>query len=267
MNIVQISIGKNSVPLTGYLHSYNNNNKSRNLRPSIVLCPGGAYSFVSDVEKDPVALYFFGKGMNVFILEYSVGNSASNLTPLMELSESLTKIRDHSSDFRCNPTQIAVMGFSAGGHLAASLALLYSNPKFQKQSGIFDAYNSPDALILGYPVISTGEFGHKDSIQNVTGGSSDLIELLSLEKRVTENCPPVFLWTTQTDEIVQVQNSLLLLNALVENKISVEFHLFPYGNHGLSMCSTECNKKNDSVAQWKNLCIKWLSDLFEFQLV
>jgi acetyl esterase/lipase len=267
MNIVQLSIGKNSVPLTGYLHSYNNNNANRNLRPAILLCPGGAYSFVSEIERDPVALYFFGKGLNVFILDYSVGNSASDLTPLLELSESITKIRDHSSDFRCNPTKIAVMGFSAGGHLAASLALLYSNPKFQKQSGIVDDYNSPDALILGYPVITTGKYGHQDSSQNVTGGNPDLIEFLSLENRVTTKCPPVFLWTTQTDESVPVQNSLLLLNTLVENKVSVEFHLFPYGEHGLSMCNDECNKDNDCAAQWKKLCIKWLSDLFKFQLV
>jgi acetyl esterase/lipase len=267
MNIVQLSIGKNSVPLTGYLHSYNKNNENRNLRPSILLCPGGAYSFVSEIEKDPVALYFFGKGMNVFILEYSVGNLASDLTPLMELSESITKIRDHSVDFRCNPTKVAVMGFSAGGHLAASLALLYSNSKFQKLSTIVDGYNSPDALILGYPVITTGKMGHQESSKNVTGGNPDLIELLSLENRVTTKCPPVFLWTTQTDETVPAQNSLLLLNALVENNVSVEFHMFPYGEHGLSMCNSECNKVNESASQWKNLCIKWLSDLFQFQLV
>lgn len=267
MKIVQLSIGKNSVPLTGYLHSYNNNNTNRNLRPSILLCPGGAYSFVSEIEKDPVALYFFGKGINVFVLDYSVGVLASNLTPLLELSESITKIRDHCVDFRCNPTKIAVMGFSAGGHLAASLALLYSNSEFQKYSGIVDGFNSPDALILGYPVVTTGKFGHKESSKNVTGGSSDLIELLSLEKRVTTKCPPVFLWTTQTDETVPVQNSILLLNALVESKVSVEFHMFPYGEHGLSMCNSECNKENDSAAQWKKLCIKWLSALFQFQLV
>lgn len=267
MNIVQLSIGENSVPLTGYLHSYNNENISRNLRPSIVLCPGGAYSFISEVEKDPVAFYYFSKGLNVFILEYSVGTNASDLTPLLELSESLTKIRDHSSDFRCNPTKIAVMGFSAGGHLAASLALLSSNSEFQKLSGIFDDYNSPDALILGYPVITMGKYTHEESLNNVTAGKQDLINLLSLENKVTENCPPVFLWTTQNDNTVPVENSLLLLNALVENKISVEFHMFPNGNHGLSMCCDECNTANNSVAQWKLLSIKWLNDLFSFQLV
>jgi acetyl esterase/lipase len=267
MNIVQLTVGNNSASLTGYLHTKNIYNDKRNIRPSIVLCPGGAYSFVSDVEKDPVALYYFAKGMNVFTLDYSVGELASDLTPLLELSEALTKIRDHSIDFRCDPTKIAVMGFSAGGHLAASLGLLYSNSKFQEKSGIFDDYNSPDALILSYPVISTGEFAHQTSVHNVTGDKPELVELLSLENRVTSKCPPVFLWTTQSDETVPVQNSISLLNSLIESKVSVEFHLFPNGEHGLSMCTDECNKSNESVAQWKELSIKWLSDLFNFQLV
>jgi acetyl esterase/lipase len=265
MNVIQLSVGKNSVPLTGYLHSYNSLNTQRNFRPSIVLCPGGAYRFTAEVEKDPVASYFFGIGFNVFTLEYSCEENAKDLNPLLELSESLVKIRDHAIDFRCDPTKVAVMGFSAGGHLAASLAILYSNSQFQAASGIRDGYNSPDALILGYPVITTGEFKHKESIDNVTGGRKDLIKLLSLEKQVKEDCPPVFLWTTQTDEAVSVQNSLLLVNALVEKNISVEFHLFPEGKHGLSMCNKECDRNNESVSQWKRLCVNWLEKLFDFQ--
>lgn len=266
MNIVQISVGKNSATVTGYLHPVNTFDDKKNIRPSIVLCPGGAYLFVSDIEKDPVALYYFSKGLNVFTLDYSTGPLASDFNPILELSETFKKIRDHALDFRCDPTKIALMGFSAGGHLAASLALLYSNPKFQEKSGIFDDYNSPDALILGYPVITTGEYAHKDSIDNVTGKNKELSDLFSLENQVTEKCPPVFIWTTQTDLTVPVQNSLLLVDSLIKNNISVEFHLFPYGEHGLSMCNSECNKSNPSVAQWKKLSVKWLSDLFNFEL-
>jgi acetyl esterase/lipase len=266
MNIVQIPIGYENALLTGYIHSHNTLNIQRNIRPAIVICPGGAYERVAESEKDPVATYYFGKGFNVFTLDYSVGEKASNFTPLLELSEAFVKIRDNALNFRTDPTKIAVMGFSAGGHLAASLALLYNNPEFTKVSGISDGYNSPDALILAYPVITTGKWAHEKSIENVCGNNKKLVKLFSLEDRVSKDCPPVFIWTTANDELVPVENSMLLVNSLIKHKIRVEAHLFPSGKHGLSVCNEECNMKNKSVAQWKDLSVNWLSNVFEYQI-
>lgn len=266
MNIIHISIGSKNAIMSGYIHSYNSMNIQRNIRPAIVICPGGAYEKIAEIEKDPVAIYYFSKGFNVFILEYSIRGDASAFTPLLELSEAFVKIRDNANDFRTDPTRIAVMGFSAGGHLAASLALLYNNPEFIKISKIADGYNSPDALILAYPVITTGKYSHQESIKNVSGNEKNMIKLLRLENRVTSDCPPVFIWSTQNDELVPVENSLLLVNALIAKKISVEFHLFPSGEHGLSMCNEECNKENTSVSQWKKLSLNWLSNIFEYKI-
>ncbi|MBK5199916.1 MAG: alpha/beta hydrolase [Spirochaetaceae bacterium] len=266
MNIIHVSIGNKNAIMTGYIHSYTSFNIQRNTRPAIVICPGGAYEFVSEIEKDPVAIYYFSKGFNVFILDYSVRENASNFTPLLELSEAFVKIRDNAKDFRTDPTRIAVMGFSAGGHLAASLALLYNNPEFIKVSKVTDGYNSPNALILAYPVITTGEYSHQKSIENVTASENNMIKLLSLENRVTSDCPPVFIWATQDDESVPIENSLLLVSSLIIKKISVEFHLFPSGEHGLSMCDADCNKENTSVAQWKKLSINWLSNIFKYTI-
>ena len=264
MRIIQLSVGPNSVPLTGYIHDYDEENMLKNIRSGMVICPGGGYEIVSDREKDPVALYFFEKGFNTFILDYSINEEAGNLNPLLELSDALVQIRNRAAVFYVNPAEIAVIGFSAGAHLAASLSTLYNHLTIQEATKIKNGMNSPDATILCYPVISMKEYAHKSSKERVTNNNRELIELLSLENHVNKNTSPTFVWHTQDDKTVDVQNSMLYVNALVKNQVPCEFHLFTNGEHGLSMCTSNCYKRDDYCGQWKELSVNWLHRYLSF---
>ncbi|MGD1822861.1 MAG: alpha/beta hydrolase [Pleomorphochaeta sp.] len=264
MKIIQLSVGPNRVPLTGYIHDYDENNLLNNIRSAMVVVAGGGYEKVSPREKDPVALYYFAKGMNTFILEYSINEEAGDLNPLLELSDALVQIRNRAEVFYVNPTEIAVIGFSAGAHLAASLSTLYNHPKIKELTNIDNGLNSPDATILCYPVITMKEFAHEGSKMRVTKNNNELIELLSLENQVTKDVPPTFIWHTQDDEAVNINNSLLYVNALIQNNVECEYHMFPNGEHGLSMCTTECYKLDDHCGQWKELSLNWLHKYISF---
>lgn len=264
MKIVQLSVGPNRVALTGYIHDYNDDSLLKNIRSAMVVVAGGGYEKVSNREKDPVALYYFEKGFNTFILEYSINEDAKDLNPLLELSDALVQIRNKASVFYVNPTEIAVIGFSAGAHLVASLSTLYNHPEIKKITNIDNGYNSPDATILCYPVISMKKYAHKGSKEIITQNNENLIDLLSLEEHVTKDIPPTFIWHTQDDETVDINNSLMYVNALVNNDVPCEFHMFPNGEHGLSMCTTDCYKLDDYCGQWKKLSLNWLHKYLSF---
>jgi acetyl esterase/lipase len=266
MKIIQTAVGKNQVPLTGYLQNFTQDGGIRNIRPSVVICPGGAYRFLSERERDPVALYFLSLGYNVFILDYSVKEEASNLNPLIEASDAIIKIREHAVPWMCDPYHIAIMGFSAGGHVAASLAILHDHPRLKAVFDTKNGLNRPDAAILCYPVISTGEFGHQESADWVSGKKEEDRALFSLENQVTSTTVPTFIWHTVTDASVPVENSLLLATALQKNKVPFELHLFGEGDHGLSMCTHEVGTPNQACHQWVALCTTWLNGQFDFTL-
>lgn len=253
--------------LIGYLHDINEQEMPNRLkRPCVVICPGGGYEFCSAREADPVAFAFFARGYNVFLLYYSLGKDAAKLRPLADLSLSVLKIRENSGEWGICPDKLAVCGFSAGGHLAASLGTLWKSPLFTggAAKGAENA-NRPDAMILGYPVITAGEFAHEGSIRWASGGNEDFKKLLSLEKQVTPETPPAFLWHTADDGCVPVENTLLFAAALQRNRIPFECHIFPHGNHGASMCNTEVNSRSPHLANWFPLCAEWLGELFSFE--
>ncbi len=148
-------------------------------------------------------------GYQVFALEYSVLDRAGEYRPLLELVETVCVIRAHGADWNIDIHKIAVMGFPAGGHLAASLGALWAG----KALGL-PADCRPDALVLGYPVITLGRYTHADTAKYVSGGSGEVREKLSVEKHVGPGMPPVFLWHTVNDVSVPVENSMLLISAL-----------------------------------------------------
>lgn len=249
--------------LVGYLHDkLEEKMPNRMKRPCVVVCPGGGYEYCSAREADPVAFSFFARGYHVFILYYSVGKAACGLRPLTDLSLSVLKIREKSEEWGIYPDKIALCGFSAGGHLAASLGTLWKNPLFAG-GGAGDA-NRPNALILGYPVISAGPFAHEGSIRLVSGGKEDIRSLCSLENQVTPETPPAFLWHTADDGSVPVENTLLFVSALQKNHVPFECHIYPHGNHGMSMCTEEVGSRDPHLATWFPLCAEWLGELFGF---
>ena len=257
MNIC--SFTAHDAPVIGYIQDDHDRLVAHKKRPAIIICAGGAYRWLSPREKDPVALCFAAMGYNTFLIEYSVMGNAGGLKPLRELAEAVRIVRRRAGEWHIEPDHIAVLGFSAGGHLAASLATLWHKTEL----GLGDDCR-PDAMVLCYPVITTGEFKHPESIDRVTGGDEKLLELLSLENQVTDHMPPTFIWHCTGDESVPVENTILLTAAMQRAGIDYECHLFAGGAHGISMCSQEVETPYPAAAEWVKLCKTWLNGQFHY---
>lgn len=224
--------------IVSYLHE-----EDSTARPALLVVPGGGYCVVSPTEAEIVALEFYQKGYNTFVLTYTTNilmRVPLKLQPLKDLSRALRFIRKEASAFHIDPKKVAVCGFSAGGHLTASSAVHYDdiaddNPIYVGLS------NRPDAVLLSYPVITSGEMAHRGSFLALLGADATEEELryMSLEHHVKPTTPPTFLWQTVTDEAVPVDNSYLFANACREQGVFHEHHVFSNGAHGLSLANDE----------------------------
>ena len=178
-------------------------------------------------------------------------------------------IRENAKEWNVDDQKIAVCGFSAGGHLAASLGVHWDKQYLKECPGISAGLNQPNALILAYPVITSGAFAHKGSFENLLGieANNPLYQEMSLEHQISDKTPPVFLWHTFDDGAVPVENSLLFAQGLRSNHIPFELHIYPHGPHGLSLANEETRAENmevyPNVATWMNLCIEWLKGQFK----
>lgn len=249
----------------GYLHDVEETMPRHQTRPCVAICPGGGYGYCSPREADPPALALFAAGYQVFILDYSVEDMAAEMRPLMELSTLVMEMRRHQADWQIDPDKIAVMGFSAGGHLAASLGTLWNHDALAREMDTASGQNRPNAMILCYPVITAGMASHGGSIGRVSGGDPDKTALFSLENQVSEQTPPAFIWHTADDPVVPIENALLLCSALRQHVIPFEAHIFEHGAHGLSMCNEEVNTPDAACAPWFSLCVAWLGRRFDFR--
>lgn len=234
-------------------------------RPLILLCPGGGYTHTSDRESEPIAMRFLAMGYHVAILRYSCA-PAVYPTALLELAQAMKLICDYAEEWKVDADKIFVQGCSAGGHLAASLGVFWQEKWLADKTGVSNEVLRPAGLVLCYPVITSGEFAHRGSFENLLRGqyTEEMLERTSLEKQVTEQTPPVFLWHTFTDGSVPVENSLLLVAALRKHGISTEFHMYPVGGHGLATCDEQTahpDRHNIQVEcqSWLALVKTWLS--------
>ena len=200
-------------------------------RPLVLVVPGGGYEHVSAREADPVALQFAAAGYHAAVLTYSVGEGARDYQPLRQLRAAIGLLRQNAERWSILPDRIAVCGFSAGGHLALSGAVLDCPGEAADRS------RKPDAVLLAYPVITAGEYAHRGSFVQLSG-SEDRAEhqRFGLEGKITPDTPPVFVWHTMEDATVPVENTLLLLAALRKNHVPCEAHLFEKGVHGRGGC-------------------------------
>ncbi len=227
--------------ITGYLH------EDDLPRPAMLVVPGGGYFVVSTTEAQIVADKFFAAGYQTFVLTYTVncGDMRNFLKlplepltnqPLMDISRAVSCIRAHAQEWHVDASHVAACGFSAGGHLVGSLAVHHQEAFLQNDP--FGCSNRPDAVILSYPVITANErYWHEGSIKSLAGFSAHTPEQFyyySLEKHVTPDTPPAFLWHTITDDAVPVENSLLFMQSCKQAHVPCELHLFPEGPHGLS---------------------------------
>lgn len=219
--------------LVSYIH------EDEKKRACMIIVPGGGYRFVSRREGEIVARKFYDKGYNTFVLTYTTDVTLTEPLkeqPMKDLARAIRKIRQGAERYRIDPDKVILCGFSAGGHLCASVGVHYED--IQDDHRVYKKFSCrPDAMILSYPVITSGMYAHKDSFKALYGEKATAKELdyMSLEKHVTENMPPCFVWHTVSDETVPVENSHLFARACKNQGVLYSFHLFSRGKHGLSL--------------------------------
>lgn len=255
------------VSLTAYVAMCDEELPYNRCRPGVLVCPGGGYAFCSSREAEPIALSLLASGYNAFVLNYSCNDYGTNSgrkypAQLLEAAESMRIIKRDAELLRTDPERIFVIGFSAGGHLAASLGILHSSEEVcsafpNEEKG----FARPKGMILSYPVITSGNLAHGGSIRNLLLDSyaeQENIEKVSLEKRVGDDCAPAFIWHTRDDSCVPVENSLLLANALAAHKIDFEMHIYPHGSHGASLGTPVVGCNNPVLSSWFADAVRWM---------
>lgn len=221
---------------------------------TVVIFAGGGYQVRAPYEEIDYALRLNEYGLNVFTVDYRVAPDRFPL-PLLDARRAVRFVRKNAGRFGIDPHKVAVMGSSAGGHLAALLST-YREPIEGEGVDGTDAYEYlPDACILCYPVITLSEsHRHKHSARNFLGDKVDeLSAKLSPDQIADEKTPRTFLWHTANDELVPVLNSLRYAVRLREFGVPYEMHIFPDGRHGLGLAES-----NPHVATWTELLRKWL---------
>lgn len=231
--------GERNVTLTTYLLDVGGEFRTITKRPLVLVLPGGGYQFCSDREADPVAFPYMKAGYHVAILRYSVGKEAIWPNPLDDYEQAVELIKDKADEWNVFPDKIAVIGFSAGGHLAAAAATM--------------AKNRPNAAILGYAV----------SGADVKGCSPTAPDTIS---EVDDLTPPCFLFHTRNDNVVPIMNSIKFMEALVEKDITFESHIYGYGPHGFSTCDSSVQGASTHIStrvpNWVPDSIGWLREVF-----
>jgi acetyl esterase/lipase len=263
---VSLYSDKPHITLTSYVSEISP--EFRNLKKTAVLVlPGGGYHMTSDREAEPVAKAFFAAGLNAFVLRYSVKDEAVGYAPLLDAASAVKYIRDNADRFNIDKDKIVVCGFSAGGHLAASIGTLWKLGVVSETLGCENSYVKPNGMILGYPVITAGNKAHKGSIYklaNKENPTQEELDAFSLEKQVDSETCPAFIWHTASDGGVPVENALYMCEALSANKIPFELHVFPYGVHGLSLATAEVAPRDEMimpyVGRWFDFAVKWINE-------
>ena len=237
-------------------------------RPTMVVCPGGAYAMCSEREAEPIALKLLDMGFNVFVINYSVSPHRYP-AQIMEVAALFDLINKKADEFHCDTEKICIMGFSAGAHLAAHYSNLWNDKIFEEH---FGSFHQPCLSVLCYPVISTRN-AHKGSFENLLGHfpkTDDETNRFSCEKLVGQQTPPTFLFHTSPDAAVPVQNSLYYAQALAEHKIPFELHIYPFGEHGISTADVltlnNASSKTLYTGDWISKLKKWLSVMLSLDI-
>jgi acetyl esterase/lipase len=220
-------------------------------RPAVLVLPGGGYARQAGHEAEPVAEWLAALGIHAFVLRYRVAPDR-HPAPLEDAKEAMLHIRGGAHGLAIDPERVGVLGFSAGGHLAATLstAAVTGSPRLDVPEAV------PDLSVLCYPVVSCTEEAHQGSVDNLLGHapSSDILAALSADRQVTAETPPAFLWHTADDAAVSVSHSLRYAGALLGAGVPAELHVFPEGRHGLGLAAGE-----PGAEQWPALCADWLA--------
>lgn len=226
-----------NVSLTAYIQPVGGEFGQIERRPAVLVIPGGGYHFCSAREAEPVAFAYLKAGYQAFILRYSLNEQSVWPNPLDDYEQAMALIRQNAGRWHVAEDRIAVVGFSAGGHLAACAATM--------------SKHRPNAAILGYPVIDG------DCVREYQRTAPDVVA------HVDENTCPCFVFATRTDNLVPAANAIHLIDALYRKEVAFESHIYSNGPHGLSTgdASIEGNPFCDRYARWVEDSIAWLADV------
>lgn len=228
---------------------------------AVVICPGGGYNYLSyNWEGTDPARWLAAKGIAAIVLKYRLPEPKSNinptLSPLMDAQRAIRTVRFYASRWNIKKDKIGIMGFSAGGHLASTAGTHFDNGINGAADSIDQQSSRPDFLVLVYPVISmTKSIMHSGSRNRLIGEKPDsaTARYYSNELQVTANTPPAFLVHASDDKTVPVENSLLFYQALRDNGILAEMHIFPKGGHGFGL-----GIGYGAAEKWMELCMEWI---------
>lgn len=242
MKAFEIKLTNTLAKLTVYLPDSSKEMPYNNIRPGVLVIPGGGYSMCSDREAEPVALAFLSKGYAAFVLRYTVGKEYNFSMPMADADEAMKIICGNAAEWGVDKEKISAIGFSAGGHLCAALSTMGDI--------------RPAASILVYPCIL-------ESIGKILA-----FPVPGLDTEVDEKTPPAFIVAACEDNLVPVENSLAYASALDKAKIPFEIHIYEKGYHGFSLADNTVYSKAEAdycahIRGWFDLCITWLKKRFE----
>jgi acetyl esterase/lipase len=226
-------------------------------RAGVIVFPGGGYVFLAaNHEGRQVANFVNSLGLTAFVLRYRVAPRYHDPVPMLDAQRAIRWVRAHAAEYGVRPDQIGVVGFSAGGHLAATVATHFDDGRADAADSVDRAGSRPDFLVLGYPVISMAEpFSHRGSAESLLGRGASEARLAehSPERHVTPRTPPTFLVHTDADDGVPAENSVAFYLALRRAHVPAELHVFEHGGHGLGLGSGE-----PGLEEWPRLLEIWL---------
>ncbi len=252
--------------LTCYVHDKNPEVNENRKKPAMLVLPGGGYAMCSLREAEALAMPFYAKGMDVFVLDYSVFPVLYPAS-LTEAVAAMAYIRENSERLSIDPHAVSAIGCSAGGHLCGMLGSFRNDPEviaaFQPSVNV-----RPDAIVLCYPVVTSSAPTHGGSFDNLCGENEELKKKLDVLSLVNENSAPAFIWATDNDNAVPARNSYLLAAKYCEKGVPCSIHVWGKGWHGLSVADlsvypSDCpvfGESSGTVGKWFELCIEWLKE-------
>ena len=258
--------GPRAATLTAYVQDNVEAQVSRR-RPGVLICPGGGYAFCSDLEAEPIALALVARGLQAFVLDYTVLDDAETgpllPAPQLDLARALALVRSRADEWLVDEKDLGVLGCSAGAHLCASYAGVMRDEAFLARVGVSADAARPNWQVLCYPVVDLDAGWPPDPAYatRICDAGSPLRHAQDL---VGPDSPRSFLWHTAMDETVPVRNAYLYAEALASHGVDHECHVFHAGRHGLSLATDQSARWDDCVnphvAHWLDLMLEWLDD-------
>jgi acetyl esterase/lipase len=228
---------------------------------AMVICPGGGYTRLAPHEGEGYALWLSSKGITCFVLKYRLGADGYRYpVELEDGARAIRLVRARAAEWKLDPKRVGIIGSSAGGHLASMVMTHFDAGNSNATDAIERQSSRPDVAVLCYPVISMGKFAHQGSRDNLLGGNptAALVEETSSELQVRKDSPPCFIWSTDEDQTVPVENTLEFAEALRKAGVPFEVHVYQRGGHGQGLGSRGFEPQK--WLPWVGECTRWLRE-------